>query len=153
MFVLRDKEIKINQLVMKQMIEEYLHEGKGYDPCLIREPWQAALLNYAPEQGPERIDKMEKHVQTDEVFVLLGGRAVLIAAEITGDTVRFATKLLEEGIIYNIPKTVWHNIAMDRDARIFICENAGTHLHDCTYHPLTAGQRDELCHLLKALFK
>jgi ureidoglycolate hydrolase len=137
---------------MKTLIEEYPHEGEGYVPCLIREHWQAALLNCAPEQRPERIDKIEKHVQTDEVFVLLQGRAVLIAADTADDTVRFTVKRLEEGIIYNIPKTVWHNIAMDRDARIFICENAGTHLHDCTYRPLTAGQRDELYMLLKEIF-
>ncbi|MDR1593823.1 MAG: hypothetical protein LBS43_04970 [Prevotellaceae bacterium] len=137
---------------MKHLIEEYLYDGKGYDPCLIREQWQAALLNYAPEQGFDRIDKVEKHAQTDEVFVVLKGRSVLIGAEITGDTICFTTKLLEEGIIYNVPKNVWHNIAMDTDARIFICENAGTHLNDCTYHPLTAGQRDELYCMLKKIF-
>jgi mannose-6-phosphate isomerase-like protein (cupin superfamily) len=135
-----------------QLIEEYPHEGEGYDPCLIREPWQAALLNYAPEQGLERMEKMEKHAQTDEVFVLLQGSAVLIAAEMAGDTVRFETKRLEKGIIYNIPKEVWHNIAMAGDARIFICENAGTHLNDCTYFPLTAEQQEGLYRTLKEIF-
>jgi mannose-6-phosphate isomerase-like protein (cupin superfamily) len=139
-------------MMMKQLIEEYPHEGEGYAPCLIREHWQAALLNYAPEQNWDRMEKVEKHTQTDEVFVLLQGRAVLIAAEITGHTVRFETKPLEKGIIYNIPKEVWHNIAMAGNARIFICENAGTHRNDCTYFPLTAEQQGGLYRILKEIF-
>jgi mannose-6-phosphate isomerase-like protein (cupin superfamily) len=136
---------------MKQLIEEYSYTEKGYKPCLITERWQAALLNYAEAQGFENIDKIEKHTQTDEIFVLLEGTATLIAAEKEDNNIRFKVKSLETGIIYNIPPDVWHNIAMDKDARIVIFENANTHLNDCTYHPLNEQQQKELYDILKQL--
>ena len=126
------------------MIEVYEHNGEGYLPCLIRNDWQAALLNYAEAQDFVNIDKIEKHIQTDEVFVLLHGKAILITADVTSETIRFELIKMKEGIIYNIPQGVWHNIAMDRDTRIFICENANTHLIDCSFLALSVEQQKEI---------
>ena len=64
------------------MIERYYHEGDGYDPFLIREGWQVAQLNYQVMNGFDSIDKVEAHRETDEVFVLVKGRAILIAANL-----------------------------------------------------------------------
>ena len=131
------------------MIEKYKYEEKGYFPCLITEKWQAAILNFAEEQDAKNIDKIEKHTQTDEIFVLLHGNAVLIAADVCDNEILFETEVLEKGVIYNIPRDVWHNIAMDKDAKIFICENSNTHLNDCTYLQLNTGQQERLFALLK----
>ena len=63
------------------LIEKYSYKGEGYDPFLIRNNWQVAKLNYMPGQGLTDIIKIDKHSETDEVFILLKGIAVLIAAE------------------------------------------------------------------------
>jgi len=119
---------------MRQLIEEFVYTEAGYKPCLITPKWQAALLNYADSQAYTAMDKLEKHVNTDEVFVLLEGTATLIAAELDGDKIiKLNTKLLEQGVIYNIPAGVWHNIAMKPDARLLILEDANTHLNDVIY--------------------
>ena len=126
------------------MIEKYKHDEKGYLPCLIKTNWQAAILNFAEEQDPKNIDKIEKHSLTDELFVLLHGNAVLIAADVSDNEIIFKTEVLEKGIIYNIPQDVWHNIAMEKNTKIFIFENANTHLNDCTYLNLNDRQQKEL---------
>jgi len=130
------------------MIEKYKHEAKGYLPCLINTNWQAAILNFAEEQEAKNIDKIEKHTQTDEIFVLLHGNAVLIAADVYGNEISIKTEVMEKGIIYNIPQNVWHNIAMDKNAKIFIFENSNTHLNDCTYLSLNDRQQKELYSLI-----
>jgi len=136
---------------MKQLIEEYRYGGAGYKPCLITKNWQAALLNYTGEQGYKRMDNMEKHTETDEVFVLLEGHAILIAADKEDDKITFEAKALQKGIIYNIPQGVWHNIAMGEDARILIFEDAGTHLNDCTHSCLSDEQQKELYSILEQI--
>lgn len=125
-------------------IEQYEEEGKGYHPFLIRKGWQVALLNYAPEEALEAIDRLDAHHETDEVFVLLSGEAVLIAAEKREDRLLFETVAMAEGKVYNIPVHRWHKIAMRPGCRVLIVEDSHTHENDFEFLPLTEAQRQEL---------
>jgi mannose-6-phosphate isomerase-like protein (cupin superfamily) len=123
------------------LIEIYRHNGEGYDPFFIRDHWQVAQLNYMREQGLTAIEKMDKHLLTDEVFVLLRGMAVLIAAEESSHGFHFQCMPMKPGITYNIPANVWHNIAMDEQAEVIIIEKSGTHLGDFIYKPLSDAEK------------
>ena len=129
---------------MKQLIEEYTHTGIGYNPFLIRNNWQVAKLNFVAGQGFEDIEKIDVHLNTDEVFILLKGQAVLIAAEKNEDQVSFQMVNMQEGVTYNIPKMVWHNIAMSEDAQVVIIEDANTHLGDFEYYYLNPEQKEKM---------
>ena len=118
------------------MIERYFHEKDGYNPFLIEDNWQVAQLNYLSKHGLDDIDDVEVHSQTDEVFVLMKGTGVLIAADLTGDEIVFECVNMQQGVTYNIPAGVWHNIAMDKEASMIIVEKANTHLNDCKHQPL-----------------
>ena len=133
------------------MIERYYHSEEGYNPFLIRNGWQVAQLNYLPGHGLNDIDMVEAHNHTDEVFVLFEGTAVLISAEIKGDDVGFDMIKMEQGVTYNIPAGMWHNIAMDPKAKMIIVENDNTHLNDCVHHPLTEKQMVELYAAIKSV--
>lgn len=128
----------------KMLIEKYSYKGEGYDPFLIRNNWQVAKLNYMPGQGLTDIIKIDKHSETDEVFILLKGIAVLIAAERNEKGYSFHSLKMQPGITYNIPAGTWHNIAMDTDAELIIVENSNTHLHDCIYVPLNENEKIDL---------
>lgn len=136
-----------------KLIEEYRHLEDGYNPFLIRTGWQVAQLNYVPGQGVDDIQKIDAHLETDEVFVLTNGRAVLIAAERNGDDIGYEMILMEPGVVYNIPKGMWHNIAMEKDAQIIIVEKDNTHLNDCEYHYLDDKQKEVLHQLIKDALK
>ncbi|HVI48253.1 MAG TPA: hypothetical protein VM802_25520 [Chitinophaga sp.] len=126
------------------LIEIYTHSGEGYNPFFIKDNWQVAQLNYMPEQDVFGIEKMDKHRQTDEVFILLKGAAVLIAAE--EHTTGFAFQCIHmiPGVTYNIPVNVWHNIAMKKDAELIIVEKSNTHLGDFVYKSLSQQEKSEL---------
>ena len=98
----------------------------------------------APIVRTTRITKIDVHQQTDEVFVLLKGTAVLIAASESGDLLNFECVNMEQGITYNIPVNTWHNIAMSRDAAVIIVERNDTHLGDFVFRQLTLAEQDEL---------
>lgn len=127
------------------MIEEYFHQKHGYNPFIIRDGWQVAQLNYLPGYGFEEIDRIEVHNKTDEVFVLVKGRAVLIAANVSNEgDIKWDLRNMVVGVTYNIPAGMWHNIAMDKDAQLVIIEKDNTHLQDCTYLELKESQINEL---------
>ncbi len=136
--------------MMEQTIEEYIHTGCGYNPFLIRNNWQVAQLNHVAGQGFEDVEKIDVHLNTDEVFVLLKGQVVLITAEKNGDHLSFRMVKMKEGITYNIPKKTWHNIAMSQDAQVIIIEDANTHLGDFEYYYMGAEQKAEMYRGIKA---
>ncbi len=126
------------------LIERYKHTENGYNPFLIREQWQVAILNYTPEETLEAIDKLDVHYETDEVFVLLAGNAVLIAASIDNGTVSYEAIDMKPNIVYNIPRNVWHKIAMQQESSVLIVENQKTHLGDFEFYPLNEAQKNDL---------
>ena len=104
-------------------IKEY--DGEGYNRTHTYGSWRVAFLNYA-----ERFDRtayMERHLLTDEVFVLLCGDAeLLIGREMTRVS-------MKKNKIYNIRAGVWHNIRVSRDAKVLVVENSETAKENSEY--------------------
>jgi mannose-6-phosphate isomerase-like protein (cupin superfamily) len=135
------------------MIESYTITDKGYHPFLIRDGWQVAQLNYMPEQDIDNITRLDVHHETDEVFILLKGHAVLIAAAVKGKEVTFEMELLEPNKTYNIPKGLWHNIAMTEECQLIIVEKSNTHVSDFEHHELTEEQYKEMRSRVNELYE
>ena len=132
-----------------KLIELYRYNDTGYNPFLITEKWQIAQLNYSQEINITCINKIDKHFKTEEAFVLLKGTAVLIAAVINKGIVSFETCLMQRGITYNIPKLMWHSIAMKENAEVIIIENSNTHIDDFEFYHLSKIQQEKLSVLIK----
>ena len=132
------------------LIEQYACHDTGYFPFIMRDGWQVAKLNYMPQQDVKAIHKLDKHNNTDEVFILLKGTAILIAAEEKGEgNFSFQCKRMEQGITYNIPKGIWHNIAMVESTELIIVEKDNTHVNDYEYFPLSDIQKNTLEKLIE----
>ncbi|MDR1182382.1 MAG: hypothetical protein LBL13_10445 [Bacteroidales bacterium] len=127
-----------------KLIDYYQHERQGYNPFLITDRWQVALLNYAPAEALEAIDKLDVHHHTDEVFVLLQGRSALIAAEIKNGIISYEVIAMQPNVVYNIPKNKWHKIAMLEESQVLIVENNNTHLGDFEFYNLNEMQKKQL---------
>lgn len=127
-----------------KLIESYVHINEGYNPFLVREQWQVAVLNYAPNEALEAIDKLDVHYLTDEVFVLLEGETVLIAASIDGEEISYEAIKMKPSVVYNIPRNVWHKIAMKPGSKVLIVENQNTHISDFEFFPLNDNQKEDL---------
>ncbi|WP_319268680.1 hypothetical protein [uncultured Draconibacterium sp.] len=130
------------------IIDTYKHKNEGYNPFLITPKWQVAQLNHAPEEELEVIERLDIHYKTDEVFFLIDGQAVLIAAKINDNTIDYDLQIMQPGITYNIRKNVWHNIAMYPGCKVLIVEDANTHLPlpdgDYEFHYLSEEQKQDL---------
>jgi mannose-6-phosphate isomerase-like protein (cupin superfamily) len=137
---------------MNQSVQSYKLEEKGYHPFLIRDGWQLAQLNYIDTQHIDQINQLEVHLKTDEIFIALEGDAILIAATILNDEPVFELEYLELNIIYNIPKDVWHNIAMAPGSKVLIVEKSGTHISDFKHFPLSVSKQNALKNKVNSLF-
>lgn len=112
----------------------------GYQPLVFSHDWMVALLNWEPVFALDRLGEVERHNQTDEVFVLTRGRSVLF----TVDALGLQVEEMLPGVIYNVRQAVWHSLAATRDASWIIVENRDTHLHDCEFRQLTGEEMREL---------
>ena len=134
------------------LIETYTHNSEGYNPFFIQVGWQVAQLNYSEEYNINNIFRVDVHYKTDEIFILTKGSAILISAKIKDDEIEFEPIRMQIGIVYNIPKNVWHNIAMKENAEVIIVEKDNTHLNDFEFYNLRDDQKERLIKSVKECF-
>ena len=110
----------------KSLLEIRDYTEQGYQPIIDYGAWRVAMLRYHPELEPDAMATMQRHEETDEVFVLLAGRCILFLGE--GDARLDAIHAVDMQPLkaYNIKRGVWHTHTPDRDATVLIVENRDT---------------------------
>ena len=135
------------------LLDVQQYHGAGYAPVIDFGAWRVATLNYSPDMLPEAIQQMERHLASDEVFVLLAGRCILYLGE--GDTTieRIHAVKMEPRQYYNVKKDGWHACTLSLDAVVLIVENQDTSTLNSSYIQLSPAQQVELAGLGKALLE
>ncbi len=122
-------------------LEIYTWSQAGYQPLVFSHDWQVALLNWEPIFDLEKAGEIERHNQTDEVFVLVKGKAVLFCVTPDG---KMTVEDMRPNVIYNVTQGTWHNLLSTRDATWIIVENRDTHLGDSEYRQLSSNEKSDL---------
>ena len=120
-------------------IREY--QGEGYQPLVDFGSWRVAILRWGPGSQAEEIKMMERHTQTDEVFVLLGGRATLIIGGNQGKVDDIQAEVMASGKLYNVKQNTWQTALLSQDAAILIVENRDTGESNSEFFQLNVEQR------------
>jgi hypothetical protein len=134
------------------VLEMYSHEDQGYKSLVDFESWRVAILNYSPDLLPEHLTRMQRHNETDEVFVLLAGRCILFVGEGVNAVTRIHAEDLRPGLVYNVRRAVWHTHTLTPDARVLVVENRDTTYDNSPFTSLTSEQHAELMHLTRSLW-
>jgi hypothetical protein len=137
--------LEINESLLE--IKEYV--GDGYMPMIDYESWRVAILKYCDELLPKNIAKMQKHNETDEVFVLLKGKFILYIGEGNDTVENIYAKELEPLKMYNVKKTTWHTHSLSEDAVVLIIENQNTDLSNSPEIQLNLQWRNKIIELAK----
>jgi mannose-6-phosphate isomerase-like protein (cupin superfamily) len=110
----------------KEYIDVTSYQEEGYKPLIDFGAWRVAELRYCGELEIQNLNSMQKHNETDEVFVLLSGSCTLFTGG-KGDTINemdgVAMKPME---LYNVKQGVWHTHTLDREGTVLIVENQDT---------------------------
>ncbi len=131
------------------LLEILQYTGAGYRPVIDYESWRVAVLNFIDELLPQNIARMQKHLESDEVFVLLRGQCLLYIGEGEEEITQIKTQKMEPLTIYNIKKDTWHTHTLSKDAMVLIVENRDTTDQNSPQMVLTENQRMDLIHLAR----
>jgi len=124
---------------MKQLVEISEHTGEDYKPLVDCNGWRVALLNDAPRFRRETTPYLERHNETDEVFVLLAGTCTLYIGDGAENGIGIVSLLpMEKKKLYNVKKGVWHNLTATSGTTLLIVENTNTSKENSDYYPVTA---------------
>ena len=101
-------------------IKIFEHFSEGFKVAAEYGEWKVGMLRY--NERFSRLGEMERHMLTDEVFVLVSGSATLYTdAE---------EKQMEQGTVYTVPVAVWHQIVVSEDASVVVVENRNTSIEN-----------------------
>lgn len=137
----------------ESLIEVREHYGADYMPLVDYQSWRVALMNYTPDLLPEKINRMQKHTETDEVFVLMKGRCILLIGEGKERVVKIHAVDMELYKLYNVKKNVWHSHTFSEDARVLIVENCDTVEENSPFVSLSESQCKEVVGLTKKFWE
>lgn len=93
-------------------------DGAGYKPVVKFGAWCFAELNHAEKFKAENLSYRERHLKTDETFVLVEGEATLLIGE------ALTPVRMEKFRFYNVKAGTWHQINTVPGTRVLIVENA-----------------------------
>ena len=120
-----------------ELLEIHEYNGQGYKPLIDYSTWRVAILRFVDEIIPDQIDFLERHNETDEVFVLLEGRAILFIGEGDKELKQITPLRMEPGKFYNVKKNTWHSVVLTPDASILLVENCNTGKTNSDYATLS----------------
>ena len=104
-----DPYADINRLIVMIGLDILEHDGTEYRRLVNNARWTLASLNWAPRFDEKNLVEMERHNLTDEVFVLLQGKATLLVGD------RAERVDMEPLKYYNVRAGIWHHIIVSED--------------------------------------
>ena len=90
-----------------------------------------AIINHGPKFAEENLNRVERHLNSDEAFILLEGTATLVAGE-GADRIK-----MERGKVYNVLTGAWHHIVTVPGAKVLVVEGDDTGADNTEYRELS----------------
>lgn len=110
----------------QKLIEIKNFDKEGFMPLVSFGGWRVAALRFLDELKPENIKSMERHLETDEVFVLVKGSGMLLIGGNHEKPEGIQSFIMKIGEVYNIKLNTWHTISLSNDAHVILVENENT---------------------------
>jgi hypothetical protein len=138
--------------ISETLLEIREYNGVGYLPLIDYGAWRVAILRFIDELLPQNLGEMQRHDETDEVFVLLAGRCILFIGEGQERVLAIHAQDMEPLKLYNVKRGCWHTHTLTADASVLIVENRDTTTHNSTQIPLDKNQRERIIELTRQLW-
>lgn len=139
--------------IPETLLEIHQFAEEGYQPLIDYGEWRVAFLRYIDELLPENISKMQRHDETDEVFVLLEGRCILFIGEGNEQITQIHAQDMEPLRLYNVKRSCWHTHTLSEGTTVLIVENRDTADHNSPEIELDPEQRTNLLVLTRKLWE
>ncbi|MBR3646136.1 MAG: hypothetical protein IKN54_06930 [Lachnospiraceae bacterium] len=136
----------------KEYIDVVSYDGEGYKPLVDYQTWRCAVLRYIDELELDNLINMQKHNETDELFILLEGECVLFVGGKDDDLSDIDAIKMEPLKIYNVKRGTYHTHTLMPNTTVLIVENRDTDDSNSPRVWFTQEQKDKVVELGKKLF-
>lgn len=120
------------------------HFGPGFAPVMDFSGWRVAVSRHNPANRPADFSKVQRHNETNEVFILTQGQAQMVVLEGDLPPTRPHVFQLEPNVVYNVQQGVWHAGFLSEDAHIVIFERTDTGAHNSDVFTLDEATIQEI---------
>lgn len=124
----------------RRPLEILSHDAEGIRSLVSFGDWLVAMLNWEPRFDLANVGQIERHNETDEVFVLLKGHGILFT--VTEACIEVYD--LRPGQVYNVTQGTWHSAICGADSKWLIIEANTTSVHNSDSRPLSPRERESL---------
>ena len=125
----------------KNLLEITGYDGEGYVPLIDYSHWRVAELRYCEELEVDKLKDMQKHDETDEVFVLLEGDFTLFLGG-NGEHIGEIEAIKPEPLkLYNVKRGTYHTHTPEKNSTVLIVENVDTTDDNSPKEKLTLEQK------------
>ena len=112
--------------VPTQLVEIGEYFGVGFQPVLNFEGWRVAMKRYADSTNPAKFHSVDRHNETNEVFILTAGKAEMLLMEGDRSPTTFHLFPMQLNVAYSVQQSAWHHVFMSEDAHIIVFERSNT---------------------------
>ena len=103
------------------MLEIINNTPSGFSPIIKNSNFLCAFITHSPMYSEGKVLKMKRHNDTDEVFVLLSGDAVLLTRD--NDKEKCQVTKLSVCTTYIVKAGTWHYLALSNNGKVFVTES------------------------------
>ncbi len=104
------------------MLTTFEPSRPGFETVVETERFKCAFITHDPMYAYGAVREMKRHNKTDEVFVLMSGKATMLILE----NEQFEEIPMQPGVAYNVCAGTWHYLGTSRDAVLFVTESNDT---------------------------
>ncbi|GAA0310436.1 mannose-6-phosphate isomerase-like protein (cupin superfamily) [Gracilibacillus halotolerans] len=129
-------------------IKQYHYDGEGMSKVYVNDEWMLGIKNWKPENDRNGFTNLERHNETDELFVLLEGECTLVYGTEENGQFHFGRVKMVKNKLYNIPKGLWHNTITEKDTKLVLMEASDTSMDNSEIVELSRDQINEIQSIL-----
>lgn len=129
----------------------YSHEAEGIQCVFDNKKWVVCIKNWKPNNDVDQIQYLEIHHATDEQFILVKGKALLLVASRDEKGFDIQVIPMEQGKVYNVPQDAWFNTITQKDTKLVYVQDAGTTGENSEYQDMTAEELESVRRTAKGL--
>lgn len=121
--------------------------------CVYKnEKWLVSIKNWKPDNDIGGITHLEIHHSTDEQFILVAGKAILITTEREKDKFKIELTLMEQGKVYNVPKEVWFYSITQKNTKMMYVQDSNCSMGNSDFMDLSPEEVEYIQYTARKLF-
>ena len=122
----------------------YSHEAEGIQCVFDNKKWVVCIKNWKPNNDVDQIQYLEIHHATDEQFILVKGKALLLVASRDEKGFDIQVIPMEQGKVYNVPAECWFYSITQKDTKMMYVQDSNCSMENSDFCDLS---RDEIAYI------